>query len=278
MAGNTFQPQRFELKYLINDGLTAGIRDFISSYLELDDYGVGRPNFAYPVHSLYLDSDSLTTHHHTINGTKNRFKLRLRYYDDRPNTPVFFEVKARVDNCILKQRAGVKREAVPLLLAGQLPEQDHLFSKEAKQYTALQRFNYLLHQLNARPKAHNHYMREAWVSSHDNSVRVTFDRRVLIEPFFKAEAIVAMTAPVQVYSEFTILELKFTTRFPNWFKELVRIFDLMQFSSAKYSEGIVILGEHRFHDGERALDSDESLLLSLKEQSFGTDAFASLDD
>ena len=278
MAANTFQAQRFELKYLISEGITLGIRDFVRSYLELDDYGVGRPNYAYPVHSLYLDSDSLTTHHHTINGTKNRFKLRLRYYDDKPNTPVFFEVKARVDSCILKQRAGVKRDAVPLLVAGQLPEPEHLFSKEPRQLAALQRFNYLQHLLNARPKAHNHYYREAWVSPHDNSVRVTFDRHVLIEPFFKPEAVVAMTCPVQVYPEFTILELKFTTRYPNWFKELVRIFDLMQFSAAKYSEGIVTVGEHRFHDGHRALDYDESVLLTLQEQSFGTDAFASLED
>lgn len=278
MAGNSFQPQRFELKYLIKEGSASGIRDFISSYLELDDYGIGRPNFAYPVHSLYLDSDSLTTHHYTINGAKNRFKLRLRYYDDKPNTPVFFEVKARVDACILKQRAAVKREAVPLLVAGQLPDPEHLFSKEPRQLAALQKFNYLQHQLNARPKAHNHYLREAWVSPHDNSVRVTFDRRVLIEPFFRAQAVVEMTCPVQVYPEYTILELKFTTRFPNWFKELVRIFDLMQFSAAKYSEGVVTMGEHRFHDGERALDYDESILLTLQEQSFGTDAFASLED
>src|SRR5205807_944049 len=119
---------------------------------------------------------------------------------------------------------------------------------------------------------------EAWVSPHDNSVRVTFDRRVLIEPYFKAGAPVALTAPIQVYPEFTILELKFTTRFPNWFNELVGAFNLMQFSAAKYSEGIVLLGEHRFHNEERPLDSDESLLLSLDDPSCGTGGFASLDD
>ena len=49
--------------------------------------------------------------HASINGTKNRFKLRLRYYDSSPSSPVFFEVKARVDNCILKERCGVVRDA-----------------------------------------------------------------------------------------------------------------------------------------------------------------------
>jgi VTC domain len=248
------QQQRFELKYLIDESVTLSIRDFVSSYLDLDDYGANRPDAAYPVHSVYLDSDDLKTFQASINGAKNRFKLRLRYYDDCPETPVFFEIKARVDNCILKQRCGVRREAVPLLVAGQLPEPSELLSREPRHLVTLQRFAFLLHQLQARPKVHNNYLREAWVSRCDNSVRVTFDRQIRIEPYFQAQAIVEMTHPVRVFPEFTVLELKFTTRFPSWFKEMVRRFDLMQFSSAKYVEGVVVLGEDRFHDGERAHD------------------------
>ncbi len=198
MAQDSFQPQRFELKYLLDDRITPEMRDFVRCYLELDDYGVGQENFAYPVHSLYLDSDGLQTYHDTINGTKNRFKLRLRYYDDHQETPVFFEIKGRVDNCILKQRCGVKRGAVPLLLAGQLPEPDQLLAREPRHLVAIQRFNELLHRLNAKPKLHNAYSREAWVSPHDNSVRVTFDRDVRVEPFFRAEAVTAMAQPVSV--------------------------------------------------------------------------------
>jgi hypothetical protein len=246
------QQQRFELKYLIDEGITLRIRDFVSSYLELDDYGASQPNLSYPVHSLYLDSDDLKTHHACINGAKNRFKLRLRYYDDKPDTPVFFEVKARVDNCILKQRCGVRRDAIPLLLAGYLPEPEQLLSREPRHLVTLQRFNLLLHQLGARPKLHNNYLREAWVSPQDNSVRLTFDRNVYAEPFFRAKAVVEMKQPVRVFAEFVILELKFTTRFPNWFQELVQRFNLMQFSSAKYCEGVELLGCHHFLDDYQA--------------------------
>ncbi len=245
--------QRFELKYLIQEENTSCIRDFVSSYLELDDYGANQPSLSYPVHSLYLDSDDLGIHQTCINGARNRFKLRLRYYDGRPDSPVFFEVKRRADNCILKERCGVRREAVPLLLAGHLPEPQHLLSQEARHLVTLQRFNLLLHQLQARPKLHNNYLREAWVSPHDNSVRVTFDRRIRAEPFFHAEAVVEMKQPVQVFTEFVVLELKFTTRFPNWFRQLVCKFDLMQFSSAKYCEGVEMLGWHRFVEDGRAV-------------------------
>ena len=208
---------------------------------------------SYPVHSLYLDSDDLETYHTSVNGVRNRFKLRLRYYDDHPETPVFFEVKARVDNCIVKQRCGVRRDAVALLVAGQLPEPEHLLSKEPRHLVALQRFNLLQCQLNARPKAHNQYLREAWVSPRDNSIRVTIDRNIRSEPCFIAKAVTAMTQPVRVFPEFAVLELKFTSRYPNWFNEMVQRFSLMQFSSAKYVEGVVLLGEHRFHDGEKSL-------------------------
>ena len=248
------QQQRFELKYLIPEDIAPALRDFVSGYLELDEYALNRPSLSYPVHSLYLDSADLKTYQATVNGTKNRFKLRLRYYDDRPETPVFCEVKARVDNCILKQRCGVRREAVPLLVAGQLPELEQLLSKETRHLAALQRFNFLQNKLTARPKAHNHYLREAWVSPNDNSVRVTFDRQILIEPCFVAKVATVMTRPVQVFPEFTVLELKFTARHPRWLNEMVQRFDLIQSSSAKYAEGVQLIGEHRFHDGENTFD------------------------
>src|SRR5437899_1007629 len=248
------QAQRFELKYLVDEQITPHITDFVRSYLELDDYGLGTPRSSYDVHTLYLDSDDLKTYQASVNGTKNRFKLRLRYYDDKPETPVFFEIKARQDNCILKQRCPVKREAVPLLLTGQLPDASHMLSREARHWATLQRFNLLQLQLNARPKTHNNYLREAWVSPNDNSLRVTMDRSISIEPFFIADAPVKMFRPTRIFQDVVILELKFTTRFPGWFADLVRAFNLMQFSASKYAEGVLIMGEEKFHDGDRATD------------------------
>ena len=222
------------------------MRDLVSSYLELDEFGIGKPGLAYPVHSVYLDSDELETHHAYINATKNRYKLRLRYYDAAADSPVFVELKARVDNCILKRRCGIRREAVPLVLAGQLPDMDQLITTEPRHLAALERFIVLMQEINARPKLHNCYQREAWVSPHDNSVRVTFDRQVFAEPYFRSEATVQMQNPRLIYSPFTILELKFTNRFPDWFKVLVQRFNLMQGSSAKYSEGVTLVGDEHF--------------------------------
>jgi hypothetical protein len=244
------QPQRFELKYLVREELTQPIRDFVGSYLELDDYSVGRPNDSYEIHSVYLDSKHLHTHHATMNGDKNRFKLRLRYYDGNPAAPVFCEIKQRVDNSILKRRCAVARDVIPLLLAGQLPEPAQLLSPEPRHLAALQRFHELLLRLDARPRLHNHYRREAWVSPHDNSIRITFDRHIHVEPYFGDAAVATMTHPTRIYAEFVILELKFTARFPNWFHGLVERFNLMRGASMKYSGGVEALGAHQFYNGQ----------------------------
>ena len=66
------QKQRYEYKYIIREDVALALRDFVSSYLDLDPFGATQPNFSYPVHSLYLDSPGLRLYHTTINGVKNR--------------------------------------------------------------------------------------------------------------------------------------------------------------------------------------------------------------
>ena len=246
MAEDKMQQQRFELKYIIKEEVALAVRDFVSCYLEIDEYGATLPNFSYPVHSLYLDSDDLILYQQTINGDKNRFKLRLRYYDNRKEAPIFFEIKRRMNNIIIKQRGGVRRDAVDWLLAGQLPEPAHLVSRDPRQLVALQSFCRLMHDVRGRSKAHIAYLREAWISPRDNSVRVTLDRQVKCEPEPVSRLNLHLENPVVVFGEAVVLELKFTDRFPDWFKELARVFGLMQCGAAKYAEGVTLTGAERF--------------------------------
>ncbi|MCC6233661.1 MAG: polyphosphate polymerase domain-containing protein [Verrucomicrobiales bacterium] len=245
MSQDRMQLQRLELKYQISEAVAVAIRDFISSYLEVDEFGATRPNFSYPVHSLYLDSPGLATYRHTINGNKNRYKLRIRFYENRPGAPVYFEIKRRMNNAILKQRGAVKREAVDRVLAGQLPEPHEMASPDPRHLAGIQRFVQLLTELHARPVAHVAYQREAWMSPRDNSVRVTMDRDVLLEPDPTSRLLAEMTHPVRVFDDRVILELKFTGRFPDWWQELVRVFGLCQGSAAKYADGIAEYGENK---------------------------------
>ena len=252
--------QRWELKYVIPESIALAVRQFVSSHLDLDDHGKGDPRLSYPIHSLYLDSDALTLYWHTINGNKNRFKLRLRFYDNKPGSPVFFEIKRRMNDAILKQRGGVRREAADYLLEGQLPRPEHLLSKSPKELVALQRFCQFLKEYRCKPKAHVFYQREAWISPHDNSLRVTLDRDVFISAEHTSRLIMEMDRPVNVFGKEVILELKFTGRFPNWLGELVRVFGLTRTTAAKYADGIALVGEQRFLGKHTFTAWDEPLL------------------
>lgn len=246
MSTDKLQLQRLELKYHVNEDTALAIREFVRCYLAVDEFGEGQPNLSYPVHSLYLDSDDLRIYWETVGGNMNRYKLRIRYYDDREDSPVFFEIKRRQNMAILKQRGAVHRRAVDLILAGQFPLPEDMLSKDPRQYAAIQRFVELMLANNARPKAHIAYDREAWVSTTDNSVRVTMDRNVQGAPEPTSRLGVDLHNPARPFGKIVILELKFTGRYPNWFSDLVRVFNLKRDHAAKYVDSVMLKGDEWF--------------------------------
>jgi len=258
-VNDKLQQQRFELKYRVSPMTAQQIRDYVSSYLTYDEFSAIRPGNAYANHSIYLDSDELQLYWDVINSNKNRYKLRIRFYDDDPESPVFFEIKRRVNDAILKQRCPVRRSAVPLLLAGQLPEPEHLLSANPRQVGAVHQFSRLMQDMQAHPKTHVCYLREAWVSEHDNSVRVTLDREVCSAPHFSSQISTRIENYVMPFEPDVILELKFTGRFPGWFRELVEIFSVMQCGAAKYVDGVVQMGADKLHPAYSMLEQPDKL-------------------
>jgi SPX domain protein involved in polyphosphate accumulation len=239
------QQQRYELKYRVSERTAVAVREFVRGYLVPDEFAALSADASYMVHSLYLDSPQLWLYRSTVNGDKNRFKLRLRFYDESADSPVFFEIKRRLDNCIMKQRAAVRRAAVPALLAGTWPSLCDLWRPEARPLAALQEFSRLMQRVRATPRSHVVYRREAWMSPRDTSARVTFDREVRCAPELRPQLRAAVPGAVQVFAQQVILELKFTARMPRWAAELVQCFGLVQSGAAKYVEGVTALGEHR---------------------------------
>ena len=238
------QEQRFELKYLIEEKRARQIRPYVQQYLNVDSFGLHQPDLSYPVHSLYLDSASLETYWNTINGNPNRFKLRLRYYDDRPTTPCFFEIKRRINHVILKERGGVRKSAVPALLAGEFAGPEHLLVRDSvHDLVAVRNFQTLMLRMEAQPLLHVAYRREAYEAGDDNTARITFDRQVLCAPNDEADLRVSSRHTVDPFRDIVILELKFTDRFPAWFRDLVERFDCVLAGAAKYAGGIELGGE-----------------------------------
>ncbi|MCX5714609.1 MAG: VTC domain-containing protein, partial [Candidatus Omnitrophica bacterium] len=153
------------------------------------------------------------------------------------------------------------RDAVPMLLAGQLPGSDEIMfpGNSDKCLFALLEFNRLMLVLNAQPTAHITYIREAYQND-SNTLRITFDRQVFVDKETEPHLHITMHDPQSVWGDQVVLEVKFTERFPTWFKDLIRRFELVNTGAPKYCDGIeMIKGWWRNNDR----------IMTGKEQSIG---------
>jgi len=231
---HTLQGSRFELKYVTDERRARAIRDFLRSYLQPDEHALYNPNHEYVVHSLYLDTPDFALCRATLHGERNRFKLRIRFYDDNPEGATYFEIKRRQDNVILKRRAAVRRRQIGRLLAGQPPLRSDLVEPSAEHFGTLQSFCGLSHTIRAQGRLFVSYMREAYVTPEDNSLRVTFDRRLGTCRYTGSLGVNNGQEWFHPRVGGGILEIKFTDRFPRWLADMVRVFDLERRSVAKY--------------------------------------------
>ncbi|MGE5612360.1 MAG: VTC domain-containing protein, partial [Bacillota bacterium] len=88
------------------------------------------------------------------------------------------------------------------------------------------------------------YIREAWVTPSDNSVRMTFDRALTSTPWNGTLVVADFLCGVHPPIAGAVLELKFTNRFPLWMRDMVRIFNLPRMSMAKYVNCIQAMHPH----------------------------------
>lgn len=241
MNRDQMQQRRAESKYLISEETARAIRDFVHHRLELDRHSRGRPDFSYPVLSLYLDSDDLHSYWATVHGKDGRFKLRIRCYDDVPETPAFVEIKQRVNGHTLKQRCAVPRGELDSLLTSARPAEaagglDH--PKGSSEFAALHHFLEKARHLNAKPKLRIAYRREAYVSADNNSVRLTLDRDVRAESTADLSLSTELRNPAPLCGEAVVLEVKCAAGSPAWMLEIIRKFGLRRRNFAKYVTGI----------------------------------------
>jgi hypothetical protein len=222
---------RVECKYLVPSPEIHALRNFIRPFTRPDRYARLRRDHRYQVCSLYLDNEDLSLYRSTVEGLKNRFKLRIRTYSSSPEEPAFLEVKKRMNDVVRKSRTGVTRGAARRYLgvSHRSGEQGHASTDEdAGEFLSLMRLHH------TRPLLRVRYSREAYESNGGDPVRITFDtdlmHAVTLDADFSLDGPEWHPTPVAG----TILEIKFTERHPSWIQELIRAFQLQRQSVAKY--------------------------------------------
>lgn len=227
---------RRELKYHVTEQQAVEIAQFIKPLLQLDRYCKLQPGGSYPIVSLYLDSHDLQLCRQSLEGQKNRCKLRIRSYTDEPDYPRYVEIKRRVNAIIIKSRARIMNRDIPALLAGRAPQ--------PQQYTGgaetLSQFQLYMSSFATRPVILIRYMRQAYEDATHSQVRVTFDRQLAYNVTRLPE--VRFGGPGWQRNAYTlggvVLEIKFTGHYPAWLGRMVKCFDLRQQSLSKYTSSI----------------------------------------
>ncbi|MHC4265571.1 MAG: VTC domain-containing protein [Planctomycetota bacterium] len=228
---------RYEMKYVISESKAAAIQNFIRPYIELDRYSKLQPNGFYPIVSLYLDSNNMQLCIESLRGVLKRFKLRIRSYSDNPEYPRFFEIKRRSNRVIIKSRARVRTQDVPILLEGRYVPPIGNYKQDID---AIRQFQLYMRSVHAKPKVLIKYQRCAYEGKMHNRVRVTFDKKLCYKVTSDPE--VLLGRPGFQYNSATlrgvILEIKFTGRYPAWLGRMATTFGLRQRSMSKYASSI----------------------------------------
>ena len=166
---------RYELKYLVDQQVLAQVRPELTARLDHDTHGeLG----SYPVWSRYYDTYDLTCYWDKIDGLRFRRKLRIRHYGP-PDTlsedsPVWVEIKQRLNRVTQKRRARLPYRAAAALCAG--GEVDGCDPGDEALVEEVER---LVGEFDLRPSTVIGYTRDALVGrEEDAGLRVTFDTRV----------------------------------------------------------------------------------------------------
>jgi len=225
---------RYELKYYISESKAEAIAQFIKPYLHLDHYCKLQRSGSYPIVSLYLDSEDLRLCRQTLEGQKNRFKLRIRSYADDPDYPRFVEIKRRLNSIIIKTRARIKDHDVAAMLSGlSLSARDYEIEEEA-----LGQFQFYVKHINAGPVMRVRYVRRAYEGDSENRVRVTLDRQLAYNVSSEPKVSFVGRRWQRHSLGAVILEIKFTACYPAWLSRMAECFNLRQQSISKYVSSV----------------------------------------
>lgn len=236
---------RYEAKYIIPRSLIPEIRAFIRPFCAPDPHASGTPP-EYTITTLQLDTPDYALHYAKEREAIRRFKLRVRTYGEIGSAAVFAEVKAKLEQTIVKTRVAIpfKAWSKELVFGVRLPD---VFKNKRQEIDFLQ-FKRLAWELGAKPVLLVRYVRESYTGAVDRYARVTFDRKLQYQmtdswtDFGRSGLWRGMdSAEAQGFGlgySGVVLEVKTLSHMPVWVIDLVERFQLRKVGNCKYSTAL----------------------------------------
>ena len=195
--------------------------------------------------------------------TKYRRKLRMRLYDNGQvitgDTPVFLEIKQRVDRVTQKRRALMSyRDALTLSNDRQIPDHD------PQDQAVIEEIDAFIWQYNLRPTSIVRYDRQALIgSNYEPGLRVTFDTLLSVQahPLHLNERNSGMP---MLPGNYVVMEIKVNDRIPHWLVSLIAAHNLQMTRVSKYCRGIEAAWDlPGFRQGNLIAESSREILSML---------------
>jgi hypothetical protein len=251
----TLRLERYEYKYFVPEDRADAIRSFIRPYAALDPYAARTRERRYTIHNIYLDTPGLDLYCACVSGDPDRFKLRIRWYDEQALGPFYVEVKRKIRNVVVKDRARVSLEEFRAVVRG-----DRVSVPEGPSFPALAAVRDQVSLRGVVPTLCARYTREPYESLFGDYARLTLDRAMCYQPARSVDLpeeprawTYVDAAPVTGgIRRALVLELKFTRDFPRWMSDLVAEFDLERTGFSKYVSSIL----HRLDRSHGGMDVD----------------------
>ncbi len=218
---------RHEIKYLIPNREREHLRRFIAEYTMRDPHaGAGG---IYTVRSIYLDTSRGAHYSAKMEGVRQRMKARIRGYDQTAAEDVVsLELKRKTGATAWKRRAHLELHRIAPWLRG------HLETSEFDDPDAARTFKYFVLRHNLKPAVLVVYEREAFEGLHDPTLRITFDTGLRGRFTAHVERLPAI-APVSVFDNHFILEVKYNHHFPAWVKPVLARLGSQRKALSKYT-------------------------------------------
>lgn len=222
--------RRFEFKYFLPSEIVDLIIPKLLCYMDWDPYV--DEHGSYQCTSLYLDTPGLKAYHEKEDGILNRKKLRIRTYADniKSDTPLFFEIKRKSGDIVLKDRAVLSGSHLDDFLTDPLSVPQ---LNETQNFGNEFLFDYL--HFGTRPTLAVRYQRRPLQSKFHTYFRVTFDSQL---EFAVASDNRFPTEFEPYQNEYVIMEVKFNGTLPGWFYDIITLYQLKQSPACKYCFGI----------------------------------------
>lgn len=221
---------RFELKYLVTLEQATLFKSALRAYLIADEHNNG----SYSLNSLYYDSPDFRCFWEKVDGLRFRRKLRIRWYETNQaltdETPVFVEIKQRIDRITQKRRAILSySDALRLCNERIFPEN---FTPDDQ--ATLDEIYAFLWQYNLRPACIVRYNRQAFMGTdYDLGLRITFDTSLTYRNRQLVLHEEADNLPILPTNN-AVMEIKVNERIPYWLTELIAAYNLNMIRISKY--------------------------------------------